>query len=463
MSLLSIPREILFDIVTLLSTNPPTPLPSPDVLKLAQTCQQIRSVCLPSIYSTITTSTSSGKLERLLADYPSIAAYVRTLTVHAPEHRYADMKRIGTALAPFPLPNRNPPLELVPKDPPCPVPEPKLLEIPETDPPVELFPDRKFKTPQPAPKSPPQPIPWVKSVLQNCTGLQELILEQPRSRALYGVIPVNFREEFLTYLAPASLRTITTVRLRGFRVAGLLSQFKRLLEGGFDAIETLSIEKFNMNNPPSFQEGERLKKNLEAVVSLTETLQMQSVKRFTLDAPITRPAHAERSIGELFARALPAVRVLSVKTGADCIHSMLKTYAQSGSSLLREITLEVMPPCFKVPGSTQRDDFCGILVRLSPKVEKLVLGCKAELRVCEKMLVEADWLLLKEMNVSCDVGCEGVKLDRLKKSVEERSLKRGRVSVSIMRGRGYVVCDNHGGKGEAPVEMFRKLALSRSV
>lgn len=437
--LLSLPREILLEIATLV-VGKSSPIPdsssfssfpssssscsssssssfssSPDIFKLAQTCQTLRSVGLSIIYSTIKTDVRAGRLELFLADFPAVGAYIRTLTVNACKTRYSDMPT-NDVYSKF-MGGHS---------------ETSATECDSTE-----------STPHPSTN-------WLKSLLQNCTRLEELIIKQPRTRVVDANTCLAFEFGCLEYVSPASRRTITTVRLQGFRVIGLLTQLQGLLEAEFTALQTLSVEKLFIGNLPSYQETTKLARHLTEFESLTSTL---GVKYFILDAPLSRPSHIERRIGALFAQILPSVEVLKVTSGADCIHSLLSAYSRT-SRPLTSITIEVPHPSYKLirDGPTLRDDFCHVLISLAASIVTLKIRCGTEFMICHRLFDEPEWLSLVDMEICCGGLCDGAQFEVLRRCIRARVFKRTKIAVKLAHQKYH----NHGG---GVVEMFDKMRL----
>lgn len=92
MPLLSVPRELLLEIIRLVADSKPRPhrsyrVPYVRHLKhLAQTCRMLRSLSTTVIYSIIIIDRDLRALGEFLADYPTSATCIRYLKVKAPTY-----------------------------------------------------------------------------------------------------------------------------------------------------------------------------------------------------------------------------------------------------------------------------------------------------------------------------------------------------------------------------------------
>lgn len=387
MSLLAIPGELLFEIAIFVAGVPP-PAPasslSCDIFSLAQTCRTLRFVGLAIIYRTVNTKIKAGRLEFFLADFPDIAANIRTLTVDSchPQCRYTPTV--------------------------------------DSEPGFRASSITRHQTAATVPTTQPWPS---QALLQNCTGLTELVIRQPPSRV---VDASNSSPTCLEFIPIASRHTISTIRLQTFRLLGLLDHLQALLEGQFPALKTLSIETLSMANPPSHHETTRLAARLADLEALPLTL---PVTHFTLDAPLPRPSHSEQRIGALFARVLPTVDVLSVTTGAACLYALLSGYAQAARELTH-ITAVVPRTSYQCGGTG--GELCVVLASFEASVVEIrVCG---EVAVCHRLLEGRGWRVLREMEVVCGAACEGLRVGVLRDCVLAR--KGGRIRVELGSGRG---------------------------
>lgn len=378
MSLLAIPRELLFEIARLVAGTPlsaPACSSSRDTFSLAQTCRTLRYVGLAIIYRTVITKMEAGRLEFFLAEFPDVAANIRTLTISAAHPQY------------------------------------KYTPIIDTE--FGLRGSRHQATRMPITQSWPS-----QALLQNCTSLTELIIKQPPSRV---VSASNSSPGCLEFLPVASRHTISTIRLQNFRLLGLLVHLQALLEGDFPALKTLSIETLSMANPPSHHETTRLATRLAELEALPSTL---PVTHFTLDAPLPRPSHAERRVGALLARALPAVDVLAVTAGAACVYALLSGYTLAARGLTH---ITVVVPHASYQCGSAGEELCGVLGSFEASV--VAMKVCGDVAVCHRLLEGRGWRLLREMEVVCGAACEGLRVGVLRECVLGR--KGGRIRIEL--------------------------------
>lgn len=194
-----------------------------------------------------------------------------------------------------------------------------------------------------------------------------------------------------------------------------------LLEGDFPALKTLSIETLSMANPPSHHETTRLAARLAVLEALQSTL---PVTHLTLDAPLPRPSHAERRVGALLARALPAVDVLAVTAGAACVYALLSGYKLAARGLTH-ITVVVPHASYQCGGAGE--ELCGVLASFEASV--VAMRVCGDVAVCHRLLEGRGWRLLREMEVLCGAACEGLRVGVLRECVLAR--KGGRIRVEL--------------------------------
>lgn len=179
-------------------------------------------------------------------------------------------------------------------------------------------------------------------------------------------------------------------------------------------------------------------RQLEEVVELASTVQLAGVRTFTLDAGGKRPSRLEGAMGGLFAKVMPGVEVVRMVAGGECVYSYFE-----GVVGVKDVEVRVPRPVFRRGAG---GDFCGVFGRLEGVRRVVLVG---EVRVCEKMLVGGEWMVLEEMVVKC-AACDGVKEEVVKSWVEGWG-GRGRIAVSV----GGVGWDSE----KVPVEMFGRLGL----
>lgn len=191
MSLLSLPNELLLDIIEKVNASDlwrSSTFHMSDILKLAHTCRLLRSLSIALIYTSISSRSDSEKLHKLLTSYPHIAACVRKLTL------YSCLVTLPSSMAPHPA-------------------QSKLREI-----------------------------------LGSCKRLRELRLEEP-----CDWLRSSFDEEILEHTAPESKGSIEAICFKGLELKVALRHFDVLLDSSeFGALTTVRILDCQMVNETEY-------------------------------------------------------------------------------------------------------------------------------------------------------------------------------------------------------------------
>lgn len=397
MPLLSLPSELLLDIIGCLAASKPPTHNSPHIVlkDLASTCQRLRSLSITFIYSSIDVwaHTKNDELfNEILESDSHIAECIRDLTISAPS-------------------------------------------------------DNKFQSAQ--------------GILKSCTKLRTLFLAR-LSKRYDGALDWDSKFAMLQYLAPESKMSLQKITLWS-NMEGVLAQLMVLLngarEGQFGALRTVDIEaepfcrfwkRINRNSPGA------LKTFLGASAEPNSSSpKLESVQTLKIEARLPWRFRSEEAgiLGVLFAGAMPCVRVLDLKTSAECIYSALSTYATLGSHLT-ELTITSnhgnencssmlcgsrREPfcCDPLKHGRQPHHFCAIIPKLSKNLTKFVVdgGHILGLWVCHQMFGTAhQWPRLDLLRVECRGACRGFRPELFRATLEQLSEIRQQASMVVISG-----------------------------
>lgn len=284
----------------------------------------------------------------------------------------------------------------------------------------------------------PDPL-HLQQILRSCTRLQELRLIDT-SLWIDGDTDTDFENTILDHFAPESKKSIEAICFGGLRLEALLEPIKRLLDGAskgeFSALEMLGIECDTFN-----QKRHHSSKTLEYFIAATAALgptKLDSIRTLEIDIPFPYQFEFKEPVvvGEYLARVMPRVESLDIATSAECIYSTLSTYASLGSNLT-ELTLV---PNFCDPStdyiSTDRESyeyhFCSVVRKLSRNLVKLTMpfdGWGGPHFCHELFSVAEDWPCLERLRAFSWRGCEGVRIDSLKRFLRKLVRIRPRESI----------------------------------
>lgn len=409
MPLLSLPSELLLDIIGKVNANNSPDPHSPDkaggwsstqtypclgIFSLAQTCQLLRSLAIEYIYSSVSVQDNNNayELHKLLTTYPHLAACVRSLILWAPLAKRFETIRL----------------------------EQGTPEIPESWWQVTLFQD----------------------ILGSCKGLRKLVLKRP-SRWI-GRERNEFNETLLEKLAPESKATIETIEFVGNHLSAVLGHFRQLLESNeFGALKSVRIEGYA---DQTTTDGLKISTTWPpGKLELVETFHFREPFADAID------------IGRNFAQAMPNVKVLFMAATPDYVHATLLTYVELGSHLTE---LEIDCNAYNTISPT--NSLCQIISKLS-KLRKFT-AINTGMRTCHKMFTASQWTQLDFLNFGCIKGCQGIKPDRLRENLEKLTQTRPMATITITRrfSRDLIswIPEEPGNQMEnyiAPLEVFEKL------
>lgn len=360
MPLLSIPHELLLDIIGHVADSaPPTTSYSINGLEqLAHTCVVLRSLSITLIYASVTIRREAGQLGSLLVDYPHLATCVRRLKIEAPGIWAGDSQRL------------------------------------------------------------------LRRILERCAKLRELVLEKlPGTGGLrtgFG----DETLEYLPVESRRSMKTVAFhgLPLDGLlahfkrMLNGEFSALQTLRMRSSDVCNPYDVHRHR-------EEQTQFMNALLLHASAGPSGALKSVQSFLFDAPFPYRLAEESDVGACFANAMPNLKFLSMVTSPDVIYGTLSAYISLGSQLT-ELNLTGSYPssssCSARRTNPQTDTsprphFCDIITKLSRNLTKFVIHGNSELRICHTLFVPSpggraeNWPNLDLLNIRCLLGCEGIK------------------------------------------------------
>lgn len=383
MSLLSIPHELLLDIISHVadSASPTTSSAFGELKQLAHTCIVLRSLSITLIYASVTIHRGAGRLGSFLIDYPQVATCVRQLKVEAPGIWAGDNQRL------------------------------------------------------------------LRRILERCTKLRELVLEKLPGTSGLRTGFEDETLEYLPAESKRSVQTVAFngLPLGGLLVhfkrmlGGEFSALQTLSMQSCDVCNPYDV-------PRHREEQKEFMNTLLFHASAEPPGELKSIQSFLFDAPFPYRLAEESDVGACLANAMPNLKSLSMITSPDVIYGALFTYISLGSRLT-ELTLTGSYPSSSCSPKTSpqhdtppRPHFCDIITKLSQNLTKFVIHGNSELRICHTLFAPSpagragNWPNLDLLSIRCLLGCEGIKPSVLRLGLKKLAGNRPG-AVLFMEGR----------------------------
>lgn len=381
MSLLSIPSELLLDIIGHVADSAPMAAgPFNELKHLAHTCIVLRSLSITLIYASITIHREAGHLGSFLIDYPHIATCVRRLKVEAPGIWAGDDQRLLRRI----LERCTKLRELV------------LEKLPGTGGLRTGFEDEM---------------------------LEYIPVESRRSMKMiaFNGLPLDGLLVHFKRMLGGEFSTLQTLRMRSC-----------------DVCNPYDVRRHR-------EEQTQLMNALLLYASAKPPGALKSVQSFLFDAPFPYWLAEESDVGACLADAMPNLKFLSMVTSPDVIYGVLSTYSSLGSQLTELTLTGSYPSSCSARTNPKSDTpprphFCDIITKLSQNLTKFVIHGNSELRICHKLFVPSpgrraeNWPNLNLLSIRCLLGCVGIKPSVLRDGLNRLAGNRPG-AVLFMEGR----------------------------
>lgn len=356
MPLLSIPSELLLDIIGHVADSAPLAADSFSRLKhIAHTCIVLRSLSITLIYASVTIHREVRHLGPFLIDYPHIAACVRHLKIEAPGIWAGSNQRLLRRS----LERCTRLRELV------------LEKLPGTGGLRTGFVDET---------------------------LEYIPVESRRSMGMvaFNGLPLDGLLANFKRILGGEFSALHTLRMRSCDVCNPYD-VHRHREEQIQLMNTLLL--YASAKPPGA---------------------LKSVQSFLFDAPFPYRLAEESDVGACLANAMPNLKSLSMVTSPDVIYGALSAYSNLGSQLTELTLTDSSPSSCSAKTNPKSDTpprphFCDIITKLSQNLTKFVVHGNSELRICHTLFVPdsgccaENWPKLDLLSIRCLLGCVGIK------------------------------------------------------